>query len=85
MDFSHITVLAVGDVMLDRFVEGEIERISPEAPVPVLRLSRTREMPGGVGNVASNIASLGAHAILATTPRPASPTPSPLPDGSMPS
>ncbi len=64
MDFSHITVLAVGDVMLDRFVEGEIERISPEAPVPVLRLSRTREMPGGVGNVASNIASLGAHAIL---------------------
>ena len=64
MDFSTITVLAIGDVMLDRFVEGDIDRISPEAPVPVLRLLRTREMAGGVGNVASNIASLGAHAVL---------------------
>lgn len=64
MDFSGATVLVVGDVMLDRFVEGEIERISPEAPVPVLRLSRTREMPGGAGNVASNIAALGGQAVL---------------------
>ena len=64
MDFSTITVLAIGDVMLDRFVEGDIDRISPEAPVPVLRLLRTREMAGGVGNVASNIASLGARAVL---------------------
>ncbi len=64
MDFSGVTVLVVGDVMLDRFVEGEIERISPEAPVPVLRLLRTREMPGGAANVASNIASLGGAAIL---------------------
>ena len=64
MDFSAITILAIGDVMLDRFVEGDIDRISPEAPVPVLRLLRTREMAGGVGNVASNIASLGARAIL---------------------
>ena len=64
MDFSANTVLVVGDVMLDRFVEGEIERISPEAPVPVLRLARTREMPGGAGNVASNIASLGGRAVL---------------------
>ncbi len=64
MDFSGITALVVGDVMLDRFVEGEIERISPEAPVPVLRLSSTREMAGGGGNVASNVASLGARAIL---------------------
>ncbi len=64
MDFSNLTVLCVGDVMLDRYVYGEMERISPEAPVPVLRLTRTREMPGGVGNVASNILSMGARAIL---------------------
>ncbi len=64
MDFSATTVLCVGDVMLDRFVYGEMERISPEAPVPVLRLTRTREMAGGVGNVASNILSLGGRAVL---------------------
>ena len=64
MDFSGVAVLCVGDVMLDRFVYGEMERISPEAPVPVLRLSRTREMAGGVGNVASNILSLGGRAVL---------------------
>ena len=64
MDFSGVTVLCVGDVMLDRFVYGEMERISPEAPVPVLRLTRTREMAGGVGNVASNILSLGGRAVL---------------------
>ncbi len=64
MDFSGVAVLCVGDVMLDRFVYGEMERISPEAPVPVLRLTRTREMAGGVGNVASNILSLGGRAVL---------------------
>jgi D-beta-D-heptose 7-phosphate kinase/D-beta-D-heptose 1-phosphate adenosyltransferase len=64
MDFSTLTVLCVGDVMLDRFVHGDIDRISPEAPVPVLRLRHTREMPGGAGNVASNIASLGGGAVL---------------------
>ena len=64
MDFSAIRVLCVGDVMLDRYVYGEMERISPEAPVPVLRLTRTREMAGGVGNVASNILSLGGRAVV---------------------
>ncbi|NHO53051.1 D-glycero-beta-D-manno-heptose-7-phosphate kinase [Acetobacter estunensis] len=64
MDFSTLTVLCVGDVMLDRFLYGEMERISPEAPVPVLLLRDRREMPGGAGNVASNILSLGARAIL---------------------
>jgi D-beta-D-heptose 7-phosphate kinase/D-beta-D-heptose 1-phosphate adenosyltransferase len=64
MDFSRLTVLCVGDVMLDRYVYGEIERISPEAPVPVLRLSRTTETLGGAGNVANNVASLGGKAIL---------------------
>jgi D-beta-D-heptose 7-phosphate kinase/D-beta-D-heptose 1-phosphate adenosyltransferase len=64
MDFSASTVLCIGDLMLDRFVHGDIERISPEAPVPVLRLTRTNEMLGGAGNVANNIASLGGRAIL---------------------
>jgi D-beta-D-heptose 7-phosphate kinase/D-beta-D-heptose 1-phosphate adenosyltransferase len=64
MDFSRLTVLCVGDVMLDRFLHGEIERISPEAPVPVIHLRETREMLGGAGNVASNIASLGGRAVL---------------------
>lgn len=64
MDFSRLTILCVGDVMLDRFLHGDIERISPEAPVPVIRLRDTREMLGGVGNVANNIASLGGRAVL---------------------
>ena len=52
-------VLCVGDVMLDRYVMGEVERISPEAPIPVLRTQRETSMLGGAGNVASNIAALG--------------------------
>lgn len=64
LDFSAITVLCVGDVMLDRFIYGDMERISPEAPVPVIRQGRTVEMLGGAGNVASNILSLGGSAIL---------------------
>jgi D-beta-D-heptose 7-phosphate kinase / D-beta-D-heptose 1-phosphate adenosyltransferase len=64
MDFSNCAVLCVGDVMLDRFVDGEIDRISPEAPVPVMRLTGTREMLGGAGNVANNIAALGGRAVL---------------------
>jgi len=64
VDFSPLTILCIGDAMLDRFHYGEMERISPEAPVPVLRLTRTREMPGGVGNVANNILSLGGCAVL---------------------
>ncbi|HVO13940.1 MAG TPA: D-glycero-beta-D-manno-heptose-7-phosphate kinase [Alphaproteobacteria bacterium] len=55
-------VLCIGDVMLDRFVYGEVERISPEAPVPVLRVERESAMLGGAGNVARNLAALGAGA-----------------------
>jgi len=55
-------VLCVGDVMLDRFVTGSVERISPEAPVPVLHVEREASMLGGVGNVARNIAALGGNA-----------------------
>lgn len=57
-------ILCVGDVMLDRFVYGVVSRISPEAPVPVLRQSRTASMPGGAANVARNLASLGLHAVI---------------------
>ena len=54
-------VVVAGDLMLDRFVYGEIERISPEAPVPVLRRGRSAQMLGGAGNVAANVASLGGE------------------------
>src|SRR5438105_9484402 len=64
MDFSHATILCLGDVMLDRYAYCDSERISPEAPVPVLLLQRRQSMLGGVGNVARNIAALGGRAIL---------------------
>jgi len=60
--FSGVRVLVVGDLMLDRFVWGQVERISPEAPVPVVHVTREDERPGGAGNVVSNIAALGGRA-----------------------
>lgn len=57
-------IAVFGDVMLDRYLYGDVERISPEAPVPVLRHRQTRSMPGGAANVARNIAALGGRAIL---------------------
>ena len=54
-------VLCVGDVMLDRFVYGDVERISPEAPIPVFRILSERVMLGGAGNVARNISGLGGR------------------------
>ena len=54
-------MLVVGDLMLDKYVWGEVERISPEAPVPVLRTGRHSEQPGGAANVAMNLAGLGAR------------------------
>ena len=59
-----VKVACVGDLMLDRYVYGEVSRISPEAPIPVLQQRRTTAMPGGVGNVARNIAALGGVARL---------------------
>ena len=59
-----VTVACVGDLMLDRYVYGEVSRISPEAPIPVLKTARTVAMPGGVGNVARNVASLGGKVRL---------------------
>jgi rfaE bifunctional protein kinase chain/domain len=57
-------MLVVGDVMLDRYWFGEVDRISPEAPVPVVRISRSEERPGGAANVARNGAALGAPVTL---------------------
>jgi D-glycero-beta-D-manno-heptose-7-phosphate kinase len=57
-------VLVVGDVMLDRYLFGEVSRISPEAPVPVVRVVREEERPGGAANVARNAAALGARVTL---------------------
>ncbi len=57
-------VLILGDVMLDRYLRGEVRRISPEAPVPVLDLQQTESRLGGAGNVALNIRSLGATPLL---------------------
>ncbi len=60
-DLTRARVLVVGDVMLDRYWFGDVSRISPEAPVPVVRIERTEERPGGAANVARNCAALGAR------------------------
>ena len=61
---SKARVLVTGDAMLDRYWFGDAERISPEAPVPVVRITRTEERLGGAANVARNIASIGARSTL---------------------
>ena len=63
--FSGLKVLVVGDLMLDRYILGEVDRISPEAPVPVLRHAQRYDRPGGAANVAMNLAGLGCQALLA--------------------
>lgn len=62
--FADKTVLVLGDVMLDRFIYGAVDRISPEAPVPVIAVEKETAMLGGAGNVARNIAALGGRAVL---------------------
>lgn len=61
---ARARVLVVGDVMLDRYWFGDVDRISPEAPVPVVRVARTDDRLGGAANVARNVAALGAQASL---------------------
>lgn len=61
-DYQNSGVLIIGDVMLDRYWHGPTGRISPEAPVPVVKVENNEERPGGAANVAMNIASLGGHA-----------------------
>jgi len=63
--FGELKVLVVGDLMLDRYILGEVDRISPEAPVPVLRHVQRYERPGGAANVAMNLAGLGCQTLLA--------------------
>jgi rfaE bifunctional protein kinase chain/domain len=61
---ARAEVLIAGDVMLDRYWFGDVERISPEAPVPVVKIARSEERPGGAANVARNTAALGARTTL---------------------
>lgn len=63
-DFTKASILVIGDIMLDRYWFGDTARISPEAPVPVVKVKQTDERPGGAGNVALNIAALGAKVTL---------------------
>src|SRR5690554_7757990 len=60
--FDRAQILVIGDVMLDRYWHGSASRISPEAPIPVIKVGQSEDRPGGAGNVALNIASLGAGA-----------------------
>lgn len=61
---EDVSVTCVGDVMLDRFLYGRIERISPEAPIPIIQVQKESMMLGGAGNVVRNLSYLGAHARL---------------------
>jgi len=58
-EFSRVRVLVIGDLMLDEYIEGRVERISPEAPVPVVEAQNVKHRPGGAANVAVNVKSLG--------------------------
>ena len=63
-DFSTARILVMGDVMLDRYWSGQAKRISPEAPVPVVKVKKIEERVGGAANVALNIAKLGGKVTL---------------------
>ena len=62
--FANAKVLVVGDIMLDSYLFGDAHRISPEAPVPIIRVENEKNLLGGAGNVARNIKSLGANPML---------------------
>lgn len=62
--FKDVDVLCVGDAMLDRFVYGRVDRISPEGPIPVLRIERETAMLGGAGNVVRNLVAVGARPVF---------------------
>ena len=63
--FRRQRILVVGDLMLDKYIHGTVERISPEAPVPVVRVARERQVPGGAANVAWNVRAFGGEAVMA--------------------
>ena len=56
---GKVKVLVIGDLMLDKYVLGDVDRISPEAPIPIMKVDKTFLVPGGAGNVARNLNSLG--------------------------
>ncbi|MGD1842488.1 MAG: bifunctional heptose 7-phosphate kinase/heptose 1-phosphate adenyltransferase [Thermonemataceae bacterium] len=62
--FNHLKVLVIGDVMIDSYIWGSVNRISPEAPVPIVHVKKREQRLGGAGNVALNLQSLGATPIL---------------------
>ena len=62
--FPKTRVLVIGDIIMDEYIWGDVSRISPEAPVPVVDVKRETKMLGGAGNVVNNISSLGGEAIL---------------------
>ena len=64
-NFKNVKVLVVGDLILDEFLWGDVSRISPEAPVPVVWVKKENFMPGGASNVANNLSALGADVYLA--------------------
>lgn len=64
-DFKNRRLLVIGDFMLDTYIYGTVDRISPEAPVPVVAVTGEESMPGGAGNVAHSLVSLGAQAVIA--------------------
>ena len=64
LDFSNSKILIVGDVMLDKYYFGKVDRISPEAPVPIVNIQKEESRLGGASNVANNIVSLGGHSLL---------------------
>ncbi len=66
LNFSDLNVLVIGDVMVDFYLFGEVNRISPEAPVPVVEISKKESRPGGAANVALNLLQLGANPVLLT-------------------
>ena len=63
--FNQARILVIGDIMVDHFVYGTVNRISPEAPVPVVNVKSEKLMPGGAANVVSNVARLGAKVYIA--------------------
>ncbi len=63
--FGGRTILVVGDIMLDRYIWGKVERISPEAPIPVVHVQRESDLAGGAANVANNIRALGGQVLMA--------------------
>lgn len=65
IQWQNKRLLVIGDIMLDKYVWGEVDRISPEAPVPIVRVTRETSRPGGAANVAMNVAKLGAQTLIA--------------------